>query len=1557
MSVFNDQYDNLFLSNNSPKRSLLEDDALKTLNSKVQIKGLPACHLNFGNLGNFKFSWSDLKPTPVNYKLFNKIKLLSDRIREINDLLITRIEELKCCNVASTYNSTVIPILEWVLKDFVNILVSIAETLMIGYQAVKAIECIIRPVPGNPWMKAAGYDWLNMIYSFIDGFANMYDWLMDGNIMDALLNPVDDFYKKLSSCSPTRSDNPINQPISKDRLQKLLDEYNRVEATKQNTSDEVFNTKLKEYNQIRDELYSLSTQLDTLRTEDKINSLKNIDPVNVDEITNLLSRISILQTDPAYTEFISLSETKNNTTLTLQNKVNNAAVVNSTLDKLIVDQHDPACSCITGLLELKGYELPDFVTVSTKYEVETLLSNRVAWEDKGLWQENIDKLQNDTNALHAEDLQNIYLSYSNIASKFSKYNSSITRDITADILVNSIFSSYSTTISFNYTSSDGLLKEASAEADTLQNAVELYTDSGKTTHKASNILTIFELNEKRRIEIQDCSIRANEYQNIKIQLQYKMEQIWNSLRRTAIEILNFEKYNFRINSLYDDFGQQLLQQNILKRLGTSFDIITFMMNFSDSDFPGLDTLKQKWEDSDKEYQLLMQMNKQLSELIKVDNVVIKVVDSKALPCGCDIICKLLQWLLDIILSSANAMIQAVIDKITQAVMNEHVKYILDLILYYAQCALDISNISKNIDRIKDKSNALKELNKQELNKMKDYDYCTSSNLPNTDFLNDKIDMYTGNPSDFTTADTIVLPDPTYGVPGGVIVPGTPSTPTKPAVEPGNTIFNYGCIPGVQKDGRSIPEMFFNCVDNSWIQLELVPRSQFEIIIIFKASDYINTAPVEIIDQEIVDTTPVVTAADNTTSNDVIAMVDKSNDVLEKANQEIAKISNAPIYIEEDCTDKTKSILKLCDTTHLSIESIMIIQNDEQVLDNRLGELSGVKIVGSDEIIYEYYPAHPDAVDGMVLLPSDEEYYEYTIRDEIVTIEDDIVETATVEVSLDTDQTPSTTTDETTAIVDHIKKVTYSITEKSFSTVDDILYETITVTKKNTLYDSFNYPDLEFVVRYKNLVNHLDIRFILDVLGYDEVYSKYYMDTYNGKYLDTVELGSMNGLLNKKFILSKRRLLALSSKLLSDNYIIMNPKAIADKVEETLHETDPCLLPESSKLEANKNIAISENILLSNIDLESSINDINIPSYVNSDPVIPKITTYKKSIPLLVLNNDSDNIIQIVDKKIYFQFKANGLLNSEPYIIDHELEPEKQYALSFKNIDTKFKLTLITPDKNTYSIDGVNTSGKSLFPTIVGGNVQHNSSFCGTVIDIILSKTGQYTNSYYEKSMMSYVPRTAGILFDFKVSNKGRVYNTILQEGGGFTTAAIQSQQKASYYGEILFNDYYQVLHGTMDNFFCKENLKNKSFSVSFWLWNISNTIGTIISDDINDTYIKWNSSDSKIIIIFKDYVKIIPFVFNKWAHFVFSHEYYTNTYTLSIQNSNTKETVDIVNNIQFNLMSLLSRYDYASKQYVEIFNGLLSTLTIFDYKISDVEYNTLHKEQEFLVKGMENVIS
>ena len=220
------------------------------------------------------------------------------------------------------------------------------------------------------------------------------------------------------------------------------------------------------------------------------------------ELSDIESQILTKQSDSRNSAYLKLLVEQENTSiqLTTQQQINSTALIEKTIDKLIVDRYNPACTCLTGLLGISAYKLPEYVTVSTYSDIETKLNNAVAWEDKGLWLDNIDRYkENDpTDPIRIQELEDIYITSANIATKYANGNSSVDRDNkkTLEVFADTLFTDYNNLDNnpYTYYDYDGVLRSDTFTIDASLSGVghyqDLYVDSGKSTHTKDNILTL-----------------------------------------------------------------------------------------------------------------------------------------------------------------------------------------------------------------------------------------------------------------------------------------------------------------------------------------------------------------------------------------------------------------------------------------------------------------------------------------------------------------------------------------------------------------------------------------------------------------------------------------------------------------------------------------------------------------------------------------------------------------------------------------------------------------------------------------------------------------------------------------------------------------------------------------------------------------------------------------------------------------------------------------------------------------------------------------------------------
>jgi len=87
------------------------------------------------------------------------------------------------------------------------------------------------------------------------------------------------------------------------------------------------------------------------------------------------------------------------------------------------------------------------------------------------------------------------------------------------------------------------------------------------------------------------------------------------------------------------------------------------------------------------------------EAIQDHNFTIILIDENPLPCTCNILCDLLQMLLNIIIAKIKMIINKIIEWIMDAILNKYIKYIIKFILAKLQCLIDLFFLKDKLDKI------------------------------------------------------------------------------------------------------------------------------------------------------------------------------------------------------------------------------------------------------------------------------------------------------------------------------------------------------------------------------------------------------------------------------------------------------------------------------------------------------------------------------------------------------------------------------------------------------------------------------------------------------------------------------------------------------------------------------------------------------------------------------------------------------------------------------------------------------------------------------------------
>lgn len=232
----------------TPSTPVYTDDSLITAGVKVGFDengddvqfNVGGCNISFGTFANIDLNLPKIgffaDSGEPNLTLFKKADQFSSEIAMINDILIDAIQAMQCCDIAEKYNATVVPFFRYFAdhpdtgmpntgnNNFISILIDVVALITKINSSIEPIMCLIRPLPGNPWLPF-DTDFLSWAYAYGRKAQPYIDKVMSGEIIDIMLNPVQNFRRKLEVCvskAPGDQFFEMHQVGTLDQIRKLL---------------------------------------------------------------------------------------------------------------------------------------------------------------------------------------------------------------------------------------------------------------------------------------------------------------------------------------------------------------------------------------------------------------------------------------------------------------------------------------------------------------------------------------------------------------------------------------------------------------------------------------------------------------------------------------------------------------------------------------------------------------------------------------------------------------------------------------------------------------------------------------------------------------------------------------------------------------------------------------------------------------------------------------------------------------------------------------------------------------------------------------------------------------------------------------------------------------------------------------------------------------------------------------------------------------------------------------------------------------------------------------
>ena len=1671
-------YNTYAVSSNSALQSYNES-INAALAEDTSYNKIANCKITFANLGKLDFDFLSVSSTPLNMKLFNKIAKIDQNMRRINDIFIQLIVNMNCCFLAGKYNSAIRKPMQDITQNFCNALVSIAEQAAKSYVIFKTYLCLVKPVSGNPWLKQGGYDWMKTIYSFMYGFEAFFDWIMDGTILNIILDPMETFIKKLQSCAPILdSDDPefkiyllAYQKMLLENQMNTINEYTST-VTATETGTEVVTKGIEkdplvgEIIKLKKQYFSNDTRLETLKYE--LETLYTSGSKNViltEEYNQLIAEQESL--------LIKIKDKA----IVLNKKYSDQTVVNprekqflkdmaalqdqyyisqSEYNNVLLLKNKVSCNCLLTILGV-SFNTAEYFELSQSKQVNDLVG-RVLYSNKDTYKKALEDLDShkivDKSSFlinNIGDIDSVSFDQEEIANlkRIVAYGHS---------LDNTKFSFIVPDINSSTAQLGGVgTSEGMFDLDTNKYTVETSTGTLDFNVFDNNVLSqkdLFKIQVKEGFTpsavIELNSRRLNLIKNInsaktKHDINARNEE--NKLQAAYSEI--YKIYKTEANTLdvleisgVGDFTKALNARAKMNQMGNYFDalpFIEFLIQWGSDIETDINKLKQKdlltstkyvldnyttvsRVDDTKWYLYTVSKNihkgaiKKLELLLEYEHISIELIsEGSDIPCGCDIICKIIQWLIDLIISAINGLIKAIIARLVSSLMNENLAYIIKFILAKLQCVKDIMAISKKLDTIKKRADNLSAQLKIEYNKMPDPMYCDAGN---GDDLSSRLAVSEIPYKSFVqnvNETPYQIPTTNFGnVPDDVIYN---------EVNVSNDI-----IIKEQVKNAYIPTLYFDCKDgkNPYIELNtpsLQSANTYEMNIIFKIGEFINQAPVTsttlsatnvVSDIILDDGTTVVLPSSSITDESITA-------ALAEVEKRLEEIQKTDLYIQSSCKT-TSSYLEFCSLNDLKVSSIKFANTGSTGVIEEDSTIYGSLLTSyiSTAPLKVYYPEHTEAdSNGYYYLPIGSVYYDYKIPKAVEYIIDDTITTEIIETIYNNGTFTTHDIVRTRSNLDLTTKIQYMIIDEQTITEEYSNWTQIFASDGSIINDSygraigkvdlkrtikhnakkyFTRTNLEFVANFTNKVNNVDVRAILDInLDPSTSTPQYIPGGYLGRYPNYIYLGetaSSTNLDNDEFshyYISKDRMAILSKDILKDNYLIS--QSLAEQIKKTSStvaqkeaEQSNCLLTSDQQQSLANTTVASELLTTTMTDMINSINNavpnltlddiLNDPSVTNGLDSTDISTKVDNSIMFLMLNYKYGIAVQIVNKKLVLHIPSSTTLNASKVVIDYELQPDNMYNFTYAVQGRQITISLLDESKIIYTASVLNIYGYDLIPEYIGGTppglmpTGMKTACTLQVYNISYSDIGT-AKDYYKNTVLNTIPRTSVVTFDYSVTDvTNRIYNiaattnvTTLNNANIINLLGVSKEkQRISGYGKVVSNGFFQAYKGMLDNFFCSSNLSDFSYTLSVWFYvdktNSKNSRHVIINDDINNNIIYYNGVNNTLNIEFANAQKeVIQGLEDKWYCLFIEKYEYEKKYRVILTSKNFANRIEKIINtpIKFNLMSIGAEY-IKGLNYTNLFEGLFGPISVYIGPNTDSEKVITCGNQYLQIKGIETIV-
>ena len=1449
--------------------------SMNNMTSATTVKGTGNIFDCAISLGDFNFDLNldffNIEPTKMDYILLKKVKYLRRLIVDINNIFINLIQDLDCCTGDDRYNKTVVPIFKWLVEDkngLCGTLLTISKDINKVYMPLKRILCLFRNIPGNPTWMAGGGDYLKYIYPLVEGLERVMNMLDNGRFLDMIIIPVKDFHDKLIACS---NGTDVDFYTGYTSLKDIISDSIYTELTT-NLINDIKKAQSQNITTVSNEpVPPTPPEIDFSKPVPKLSDYDNYAAFNK-EMYQWNIEYSAYKKDKerdynsAYSDYlVSLKEyreKKFEATLNLKDeKFENTSLAVELNTDSFKTNHRAICGCLGEIFRLDGFFIPKDYIIRTEGDLAGLVGQV---EYKGFTSANY---------------------YMNEDDKKIKIINKINLN---DIRLKSFETNFDETLKYPIVK-DKYLEEI-AKCNTIGDVINLNIIYNKTLVEMQ----------------QDFRKYTNYYDSLGSTFYSVYLKEIEDIRRQEI---------LKLNGQLDETSSDLLTKNLYEYTnyppsswitGTKTLPLKYQAIFGDISYneylKGIDDLDAKVAEIDA-----------LKAAIGRNYAAIKIVDESEIECGCNLLCKVIKYIIGLIMNVIKKLILYITKYISSAIVNKELQWWIKFVTEKIRCIIDLLNLSKDMDKMEKAFNDEIQRGENSIKKApQSVGNCSSTTKSVIDDINLFVDKAKVQPDSIKDINWVPDVYPKYD---SKYIDVTPTVDNSFDLKTDKVKFSI-----TDWKNRTIPVMELDCQQDFSVVVNWVPSGNA-----WKA--FLN---VDLNINQFNSNIGIKLNGEDTITNEVM-LSNMYQSILYKLMAQALSTDKFKFKFQISTIDhefNTTNIVSKLDSYVLTINNI---QYSLDTINKVWFWVEAMDSTGKD--ISTYIKVYDR--DASKNLQEFKENLESQLKETLSNLnktEFDITE-------------PDVTTNkrcganslyitEFKSIVDDKNSISYpgDVIKNTDANGTVFVYtpKVFTDESGNEVVYSKNNTPFKLVMKNGSGIEYI-VLLLIDVCEPFNVvktsYSKNVDGVFlNGKY-DYIDFeaipNNIEYVIHEKDIIKRLRgyleqigaVTTLYTGPLGINSIKETTEQIIDNTVEqitystgfdTNQDTSPVIntlnnLPNGTFKNAMLMFEkLSESMVSSLDDLETLENISS--NYSNGITVInPLVDNITKSpqylgIPLMVLNEEANIILTIHNKKLKL-ININSSFGLDLVLETGEIDYKdgEQLFVEFSTTGFEHTISWTNERKVKGSATVMSMNSLELKPTQLGSfykNGEKIALMCGRINDIIFTNSARKPDEWYNNSNTYRPNGTIGFydfsLFDgyfvysvpeyFKVVKinslatvKGIMYesknytqeeiNQIIQDGNLnellATEVTIVGEKPITVGGNFIWknNVYYKnVSFGYLENFFCRENLVGSSFTISFWLKQKDAVTNNRM--DFNKKYIFSDTNNGNFIWLEEDKLNI-----------------------------------------------------------------------------------------------------